>query len=137
MVDRYGFRSIVAEMDYPTPHDKQPELPEVELAKALRHLPEWSRTERDSSKGKSGVAVELERVYKFKAFEDAIHFMAAAARYIRVTNHHPLWENQYQDIRVRISTWDVGLRLTWKDIRLAEYLDRLYLDYVVFDRGGQ
>lgn len=137
LVGRYNFRVIASELDYPTPHDKQPELPEVELAEVLNSLPEWSRTERDSSKGKIGIAVELERVYKFKAFDDAIHFMATAARYIRVTDHHPLWENQYQDIRVRLSTWDVGLRLTWKDIRLAKYLDRLYLDYVVYDRGGK
>jgi pterin-4a-carbinolamine dehydratase len=137
LVDRFGFRTIVAELDYPTPHDKQPELPEEELAEALSRLSEWSRTERDSSRGKSGLAVELERVYKFKTFDDAIHFMGTAARYIRVNDHHPSWENQYQDLRVRVTTWDVGHRITWKDVQLAEHLDRLYLDYVVFDQGGK
>lgn len=135
--DRFGFRAVIAELDYPTPHDKIPELTEAEVSDALNRLPEWSRTVRNSPRGRNKIAVELERVYKFKTFDDAIHFMATAARYIRVTEHHPFWENQYQDVRIRITTWDVGLRITKKDVQLAEYLDQLYLPYVVFDPGGK
>jgi pterin-4a-carbinolamine dehydratase len=135
LTEDFGFRAVNTELDYPTPVDRQPELPEAELAEALRRLQEWSRIERESSRGKRGIAVELERVYKFKTFSDAIHFMATTARYVRVTGHHPWWENQYKDVRVRLTTWDVGMRITWKDIRLAQYLDRQYREYVVSDRG--
>jgi len=137
LTDRHGFRTIVGDLDYPTPVDKQPALPEVELKEAMLRLPEWARTQRETSQAKDGVAIELTRVYKFKTFGDAIHFMATTARYIRVTGHHPLWENQYKDLRVRLTTWDVGSRITWKDVRLAEYLDRQYREYVAYDRGGR
>jgi len=137
LTNRHGFRAVAGDLDYPTPLDRQPELAGRELEQALLRLPEWTRTERDSTKGKDGIAVELLRVYKFKTFSDTIHFMMTTARYIRVTGHHPLWENQYKDLRVRLSTWDVGSRITWKDVRLAEYLDRQYREYVPYDRGGR
>jgi pterin-4a-carbinolamine dehydratase len=137
LTERFDFRQITGKLDYPTPVDKQPELPPDELASALQRLPEWSPIEHDDPDGKNGISVELERIYKFKSFGDAIHFMATTARFIRVTGHHPNWENQYKDVRVRITTWDVGHRITWKDVRLAEYLDREYREYVAFDRGGK
>jgi pterin-4a-carbinolamine dehydratase len=137
LTSRHGFRAVTGELDYPTPVDRQPELAASDLQQALLRLPEWTKTERDSAKGKGGIAIELLRVYKFKTFSDTIHFMMTTARYIRVTGHHPLWENQYVDLRVRLTTWDVGSRITWKDVRLAEYLDRQYREYVAYDRGGR
>ena len=136
LTDRFNFRPITAKLDYPTPVDKQPELPEQELDATMERLPEWSRIERDDSDGKGGISIELQRIYKFKSFSDAIHFMATTARFIRVTGHHPYWENQYKDVLVRLTTWDVGHRITWKDVRLAAYLDKQYSQYVAFDRGG-
>lgn len=137
LTDRFEFRPIAAKLDYPTPIDKQPELPREELDEALKRLPEWSRIDRDDADGKDGVSVELQRIYKFKTFSDAIHFIATTARFIRVTGHHPFWQNQYKDVLVRLTTWDVGHRITWKDVRLASYLDKQYREYVAFDRGGR
>jgi pterin-4a-carbinolamine dehydratase len=123
---RFDFREVAADLDYPTPVDKPPALSDREIEEALRRLEEWSRIERDSDRGKDKIAVELVRVYKFNTFSDAVHFITTTARYIRVTGHHPFWENQYKDVRVRLTTWDVGHRVTWKDVQLAEYLDRQY-----------
>src|ERR1700688_1969488 len=134
---QYGFKTAVPELNYPTPVDRQPELLEPEIRQAMQELPEWSVSERENARSKNGTSIELIRVFKFKTFTDAIHFMATAARYIRVTGHHPFWENQYKDVRVKITTWDVGHRITWKDIRLAQRLDRQYEDYVPYDPGGR
>jgi pterin-4a-carbinolamine dehydratase len=136
LTERYQFRPIAVKLDYPTPVDRQPELPPDELNAAFKRIPEWSRVERDDADGKEGITVELQRLYKFKTFSDAIHFMATTARFIRITGHHPFWENQYKDVLVRLTTWDVGHRITWKDVRLASYLDRQYRQYVAFDRGS-
>jgi pterin-4a-carbinolamine dehydratase len=120
----------------PTPVDQQPELPFDELSSALKRIPEWSKVEHDDADGKEGISVALQRIYKFKTFSGPIHFMATTARFIRVTGHYPFWENQYKDVFVRLSTWDVGHRITWKDVRLAVYLDGQYHEYAAFDRGG-
>lgn len=129
METRLGFRRLRTELDFPTPVDRSPALSEKEIAEALSHLPGWEVEQRDSQRGRDGVAVELVYTFKFEGFEDAIHFMATAARYISRTDHHPFWENQYKDLRVRITTWDVGLRITSKDVRLAEYMQWLYREY--------
>jgi pterin-4a-carbinolamine dehydratase len=128
-LERLGFKRLKAELDFPTPVDRSPELNEAELEQALSHLPGWEIEQRDSQRGRDGSATELVTTLKFDRFEDAIHFMATASRYISRTDHHPFWENQYKDIRIRISTWDIGLRISPKDIKLAQYLQWLYRDY--------
>jgi pterin-4a-carbinolamine dehydratase len=136
LVERYGFERLKAELDFPTPVDRSPELPGKDVQDALQRLPGWRLEERDSERGKDGIAIELVSTLKFRTFEDVIHFMATAARYVSTTDHHPFWENQYKDLRIRISTWDIGLRISSKDIRLAEYLQRLYRDYVTEEPGN-
>jgi len=128
--NRLGFRRIETELDFPTPVDRAPELNDAEIAEALKRLPGWEIEKRDSKRGKDGIAIELVTTLKFRSFEDAIHYMAAAARYISRTDHHPFWENQYKDLRIRLSTWDIGLRIAAKDIKLADYLLWLYRDYI-------
>lgn len=133
-LERLGFKRIKAELDFPTPVDRSPELSESEIAEALAHLPGWEVEQRDSQRGKDGTALELVTTLKFDRFEDAMHFMATATRYISRTDHHPFWENQYKDIRIRISTWDIGLRISPKDVKLASYLQWLYREYTPGER---
>lgn len=136
LVEKHGFRrrGTLTEMTHPPAVDLGPPLNEADLTEAIRTLNRfgdvWHREERASEYGADGIAVELLRKYMFANFEDAVHFINTASRYITSTAHHPFWQNQYQEIRVRLSTFDVKLRITAKDIRLAEYLDRLYRDYV-------
>lgn len=128
--NKLGFRRIETELDFPTPVDRAPQLSDSEIAEALKRLPGWEIEKRDSQRGKDGIAIELVTTLKFRSFEDAIHYMATAARYISRTDHHPFWENQYKDLRIRLSTWDIGLRVAAKDIKLADYLLWLYRDYM-------
>lgn len=133
-LERLGFKRIKTELDFPTPVDQSPELTETEIDEALTHLPGWEVEQRDSPRAKEGIAVELVATLKFDRFEDAVHFMATAARYISRTDHHPFWENQYKDVRVRLSTWDIGLRISRKDVKLASYLQWLYREYTPGER---
>lgn len=126
---RYGFVRIKAELDYPTPVDHSQPLPDEELERKLQELSAWRRIERPLERATEGTSIELVRVFKFRSFEDVVHFMATAARFISQTDHHPHWENQYKDLRASLSTWDTGHRVSYKDTRLAEYLDRLYREY--------
>jgi pterin-4a-carbinolamine dehydratase len=134
LANHCGFKKLKVELDYPTPVDRPPELSENQVAEALGHLPGWEIQQRDSQRGREGVAVELVATLKFDGFEDAIHFMNSASRYISRTDHHPFWENQYKDLRIRITTWDVGMRISPKDIRLASYLQWLYREYTPGER---
>jgi pterin-4a-carbinolamine dehydratase len=44
----------------------------------------------------------------------------------------PDWQNIWVSLRVWLTTWDIGHRPSFKDIRLAEYLEKLYRDYHEF-----
>ena len=73
--------------------------------------------------------VALFRSYRFRSFEDAVHFMATAARFIARTEHHPAWGNVWRTVTVRLTTFDIGHQPSVWDLRLAEYLDKLYSEY--------
>jgi pterin-4a-carbinolamine dehydratase len=133
LAESMGFTRLNAPLDYPTPVDRSPALTDAELDAALARLGEWTIDTLDNPRGKDGVSVELVRIFKFRSFEDAVHFMATAARHITAADHHPFWENQYKDLRVRLTTWDVRHRITAKDVRLAEYLERLFRDYLSWE----
>ena len=72
---------------------------------------------------------ELTKSYEFQTFEDCIHFMNSAARHISFIDHHPRWENVWINLIVSLTTWDIGGALTYKDIRLAKYLDEHFIAY--------
>jgi len=75
-------------------------------------------------------ARELTRTYVFQSFEDCIHFMSTAARHISFTDHHPRWENVWINLTVSLTTWDIGGKPTYKDVRMAKYLDELFIAYI-------
>jgi pterin-4a-carbinolamine dehydratase len=128
----YGrFERLDRELDYPTRVDRSPALSQAELDEALRELPGWLPAKRPSEHATQGISEELTKTFKFRNFGDVIHFMATASRFIGMTDHHPNWENQYQDLRVRLTTWDIGHRISYKDVRLAKHLERLSIEYEV------
>ncbi len=57
--------------------------------------------------------------------------MVAASRYVHLTDHHPDWQNLWVSVKVWLSTWDIGHKPSFKDVRLAKYLENLYRDYIV------
>jgi pterin-4a-carbinolamine dehydratase len=111
--------------------DTSKELTETELKEALNTLPGWEVSNRIVSADPDHHTVELYKAFKLRLFEDAIHFMSTAARFASTTNHHPDWQNLWVTVRVWLTTWDIGHRPTFKDIRLAEYLEKLYREHMV------
>jgi pterin-4a-carbinolamine dehydratase len=123
--------AVAQDIVYPAPIDRSKELTNSEQEEALTRIPDWRIVSRRGVHKGVDSSIELYRAFTFKSFEDAIHFMATASRYIGTTNHHPDWQNLWVSVRVWLTTWDIGHRVTFKDVRLAEYLEKLYRDYNV------
>lgn len=123
--------STATDAPYPVPIDTSKELTEHELKEALKSLPGWQISHRPRPDSPNHETVELYKAFKFISFEDAIHFMNTAARFVWNTDHHPDWQNVWVSVRVWLTTWDIGHRISHKDRRLAEYLENLYRDYTV------
>ena len=86
-----------------------------ERAKALAEIGDWEEVEdRDA----------IQRVYKFKNFNQAFGFMSRSAMKAEKMDHHPEWFNVYATVEVTLSTHDAG-GLTRKDIELAKYMDKV------------
>lgn len=98
-----------------------------ELSAALSRLEGWEVVTRQSAKGEPGT--ELHRSYRFSTFEDAMHFMLVASRYISKKDHHPDWRNSWVQVEVWLTTWDAGHQPSSRDEDLALYLDELYKSY--------
>lgn len=128
-LQKLGFKRKSPQIKYPQPSDtKGQELTEHELKGVLKALPEW--TLDDSRSGPGGTKkIELMRTYEFNSFEEAIHYMATASRYIAKVDHHPDWANVWKTITVWLTTWDLGHKPSRHDVSLAKYMDKLYQDY--------
>jgi 4a-hydroxytetrahydrobiopterin dehydratase len=66
----------------------------------------------------------IEKTFEFRTFDEAMQFMADAAKRCTAMNHHPDWRNRYSKIDVRLSTNDSN-SLTIKDFELALAMDKL------------
>jgi 4a-hydroxytetrahydrobiopterin dehydratase len=68
----------------------------------------------------------LLKTFTFASFEEAMQFMQNATPFISETDHHPTWSNTYNRVEVKLTTHDAGNKITDKDRKLADYLDKLY-----------
>ena len=68
----------------------------------------------------------LIKTFEFSSFEEAMQFMQNATPFISETDHHPTWTNTYNRVVVKLTTHDVGNKITEKDRKLAAYLDKLH-----------
>jgi len=66
------------------------------------------------------------RTFDFESFDDAIHFMSTASRFIDRIDHHPEWTNIWRTLIVYLTTWDIGHKPSMLDVDVAAYLDELY-----------
>jgi pterin-4a-carbinolamine dehydratase len=131
VLEAQGLRVKIEDIIYPVPTVHPNALTDAELTSALARLPGWEVVKRPNNRAKTGEAIELHRYYAFHNFEDAIHFMATAARYISRINHHPDWRNVYRTVFIWLSTWNIGHKPSTYDIQLAEYFDSLYSTYKI------
>lgn len=67
----------------------------------------------------------LKREFKFKNFVEAWAFMSKVALIAEKMNHHPSWSNEYNTVKITLSTHDQGDIITEKDRELAKAIDEL------------
>src|SRR4051794_8286001 len=97
------------------------ELSSAEIADALVTLNGWSG-------GPSG----LKRKLVFEEFRGAMDFMSACVEGIEQRNHHPVWTNKYNSIDIHLDTFDIGHKVSAKDLDLARFINR-----VLSERGAE
>lgn len=121
---------VDSKLVYPARIDKSVALSNTEALAAIDPSAGWSLvTSKRSIGGQMKHASELTKTYQFQTFEDCIHFMSTAARHISYIDHHPRWENIWVNLIVSLTSWDIEGKITYKDIRLAKYLDELFITY--------
>lgn len=79
--------------------------------------------EEISADGRSALVKE----FKFKDFVNAWGFMNKVALLAEKMDHHPDWSNVYNKVSIRLTTHDAGNKITGKDRKLAEEIDKLGL----------
>lgn len=101
-------------------------LDEDNLRRLVARQPEWQVVPHIPPSRPEVEGIALKRTYTFLSFFDAIHFMNTASRFIDLKDHHPEWNNIWRTLVVYLTTWDIGLKPTMKDVDVATYLDELY-----------
>jgi len=66
----------------------------------------------------------IQRKFLFDDFIQAFSFMTSVSLLAETHNHHPNWENVYNEVIINLSTHDAG-GLTEKDFNLALKIDQL------------
>ena len=89
-------------------------LTESAIQDALANLPGWAFAD-DS----------IHKTYRFARFSEAIGFIAEMAFSCEKANHHPDLTNVYSTVTIRLSTHDVGNKVTQKDVDLALEIEKL------------
>ena len=68
---------------------------------------------------------KLTNTYQFKNFSEAFGFMTRVALIAEKMDHHPTWTNTWNTVSFELSTHDAGNKVTDRDRKLAEAIDRL------------
>ena len=66
----------------------------------------------------------IEKIFKFKDFNEAFGFMGRIALMAEKMDHHPEWFNVYNKVHIILSTHDAG-GVSERDIKLAQFIDTL------------
>ena len=67
----------------------------------------------------------LRKTFKFRDFNEAFGFMTRVALLAEKMNHHPTWTNTWNTVSFELSTHDAGDKVTDKDRKLADAIDKL------------
>ena len=121
---------------YPIPPPEKPDpLSDDRIIAALNgSLSRWSWRTSSVPSCVGEVRQELYREFKFSTFRDAIDFMAEVAPGCDVAMHHPHWENIFRTLYVHLTTFDIGHKVSDRDIQLAKYFDKAYGDFIIRKR---
>ena len=126
---------------YPVMRTRPPApLPDSEIQAVLEtQLEDWQCITSPLPEDPQKDRVELFREFKFGSFQEAIRFMREVSAGCDVADHHPRWENIYRTLRVYLTTWGIGHRVTDRDVQMARYLDEVFSrpDGAQRPRGGR
>nr|WP_288933991.1 4a-hydroxytetrahydrobiopterin dehydratase [uncultured Allomuricauda sp.] len=84
-----------------------------EIEEALKNLPGWALKDEMIMKS-----------FTFKDFKEAFATMTHIAFECEKQNHHPNWENVYNNLTIKLSTHDAD-GITQKDIDLAKSIEKI------------
>lgn len=96
-------------MKKPTP------LSEDEIREKLKKLPGW---EYDDDK--------IKKQFKFNDFMDSLGFVIKMAPFFEKMDHHPDTHIFYSKVLFELQRFDVGGKVTDKDIEVASEIERMY-----------
>lgn len=128
LCSRLGFALRSDNFSYPKADDFVAGTPAVSaqrLAQALAapQLEGWAVEGTDNPAAPD--RMWLVRSYLFSGFGTALKFMTEMAPYCRAMRHHPRWENVHREVRVRLSTFDAGFKITELDLSMAVEMNKV------------
>ncbi len=95
-------------------------LTKAAIGAALKQLDGWTvRADKDQ--------LSLEKTYVFSGFNAAFGFMSRVALAAERANHHPEWQNVYNEVCIRWTTHAAG-GVTSLDLQLAHKSDAIARD---------
>jgi pterin-4a-carbinolamine dehydratase len=128
--ERFGLSRKRAIQSYPRPDPlvaRTIPIPWEELDDQVsRYLPKWTIEFSDDERNLHQKHIELTRTFEFDSFLEAIAFVDTVAQHAHQVQHHPRWMNMWRTVKIWLSTWDAGHRVTALDIEFARYLDRAF-----------
>jgi pterin-4a-carbinolamine dehydratase len=108
---------------------RTPALDEDGLASALSALPDWEEWVDWLAIEYPKVRQELRRTFEFQDFNEAIAFMNFVAPRFEERQHHPRWGNEWNAVRIRLTTWDAGNKITAFDVAAAHMVEDAYREF--------
>lgn len=122
--------------DFPVKFPIGPDpLCEEKLERILKEeLIKWKIIQSPLPENPDIMKAELYREYVFADFDLVMEYMREVAVGCNVMPHHPRWVNTWTTLRVYLTTWDIKHIISYKDIMLARFMDKVYSKY---DKGPQ
>ena len=90
-------------------------LSKQQIEKELEQLDGWSFEDDKITKD-----------FSFSDFKEVMSYMVRVGFEAEALVHHPDWSNVYNSVSIRLSTHDVGDKVTEKDIKLAKAIEEVY-----------
>lgn len=125
------FRNSPLPVVTPVVADMPNRLTNKEEEAFLAEFSQWNIVEKEKPGSPNDIIRELYRVYEFISYDDAFDFMKKVDEHgIRPYNHHPRIQNTYNRVEIWLSTFNIGHKPSYRDIRLAKICEGLYKDSI-------
>ena len=83
-----------------------------DIKKAQKDFPEWDINQNF-----------MQRKWIFKDFSEALAFIVQVGIHAELLQHHPTFTNTHNTVEINLTTHDVGNKLTFKDLELAQSIN--------------